>query len=1058
MNAQALKLNHVALQPRPNVPVPGFPSAGSGASARKGGWQFAALFMLALALVLSGCQSMPGGARAGTPKGAEILQTRNAVGEDCRVLDIDDEVTKGVSAKSYKVFCGRWEHPSARIYKVPGADAGRPLSKWAEEGWWLDLVNERALCDPPQTGMLSGGEPALTLDCRLHHGGWPYVAMVASSRGDVYLADGIPAAFGVIEDAIGVISGTRKMGAGESGKTVTSAVRLLEARLSERMYGAGDLQTYYDAMTLGQYYNGLKDFPASETKYREALAIHERLLGAGNPESLDALMHIALALSNQARFIEASALFKRAEPMAQAKKSIDLPVYARFLSYLSLHAANQRQFDRALELARQATALRRAESERPAGSSEHGASAGVLVSENVDPDVVQSLYIEAEMLRHLGNPAQAQKVLSEAGDILQTAQEAPPLWEPQLINAAAKVAASRQATGDMQRQLSSAVTLWEQRAPGERPSALTYLALGEAYRAQGRTDDALAAFQKGIKLLKSRGDSVRFEQLQPYFQTALAYSAAHPDDMQALHVEMFEAAQLVRSARTAQDIALAAARLGAGKAAASAVVRQLQDAEQQRYQLYRAYESEVAGLEGPAMHERLQGLQQDIVAVNRRVSELSEQVQAAFPGYNQVIDTIVDAPKLLGLLKPDEAILQVLLGPDESMLFMGREGRIEAYRIPLTEARAADLVKRLRAGIELGPDGQLPAFDVGAANQLYQQLFAPVAQEIEQVKHIVWVPSGPLLSLPLGVLVTEPPSPGGKPDYRQVSWLVKRYAVSLVPSVRSFVDLRAVAKASHASHAFVGFGDFVPISAAAASKVQANIARDCLHDSARLEEFRELLAELPALPATAKEVSAISRTFPPQDTQVVMGADFTKARVRTLPLQDYRILYFATHALLPAELECQPQPALVTSLEAAPKQGADPLLDTEEIMQLKLDADAVVLSACNTGGPGNQTGGESLSGLARAFFFAGARALVVSHWSVEDESTGDLMIRMFQHMRSTPPADWATALQAAQISVIEDAAQPRWSFRSHPLFWGAFSLVGDGSRHLSEPTSLQARR
>ena len=151
--------------------------------------------------------------------------------------------------------------------------------------------------------------------------------------------------------------------------------------------------------------------------------------------------------------------------------------------------------------------------------------------------------------------------------------------------------------------------------------------------------------------------------------------------------------------------------------------------------------------------------------------------------------------------------------------------------------------------------------------------------------------------------------------------------------------------------------------------------------------------------------------------------------------------------LLPSEVECQPQPALVASVPAA-SEGQDGLIDASEILGLKLNADMVVLSACNTGGPGTSTGGESLSGLARAFFYAGARSLVVSHWQVEDTATADLMSEMFGQLRSGARTSSAQALQTAQASIIDDASNPDTWFRSHPVFWGAFTLVGDGRRSL----------
>ena len=198
-----------------------------------------------------------------------------------------------------------------------------------------------------------------------------------------------------------------------------------------------------------------------------------------------------------------------------------------------------------------------------------------------------------------------------------------------------------------------------------------------------------------------------------------------------------------------------------------------------------------------------------------------------------------------------------------------------------------------------------------------------------------------------------------------------------------------------------------------------------------------------ALPNTREEVSAVGKTFPSDLVDIVVGADFSDRAIKTLPLIDYRILYFATHGLLPTDLECQPWPSLVTSPPQHLEGKDDGLLDIEEILGFELDADLVVLSACNTGGPGVETGGESLSGLARGFFFAGARSLIVSHWLAEDETTKDLMISTFERMHGSSGAGRANALQYAQLRLMEDGRN------SHSILWAAFTVVGDGARGLS---------
>jgi CHAT domain-containing protein len=180
-----------------------------------------------------------------------------------------------------------------------------------------------------------------------------------------------------------------------------------------------------------------------------------------------------------------------------------------------------------------------------------------------------------------------------------------------------------------------------------------------------------------------------------------------------------------------------------------------------------------------------------------------------------------------------------------------------------------------------------------------------------------------------------------------------------------------------------------------------------------------------------------------------LGPEAVEEQVRRLPLDQYRVLYFATHGLLPGELKCQTEPALVLTPPAnTPKdKGYDGLLQASEISTLRLNADLVVLSACNTAGGSGKFGGEALSGLAEAFFYAGARGLVVSHWQVPSESTALLMTAMFSEIGPEFSVGPARALSQAQQFISKQKG------KEHPYFWAAFTMIGDGG-----DDSLQLQR
>jgi len=181
--------------------------------------------------------------------------------------------------------------------------------------------------------------------------------------------------------------------------------------------------------------------------------------------------------------------------------------------------------------------------------------------------------------------------------------------------------------------------------------------------------------------------------------------------------------------------------------------------------------------------------------------------------------------------------------------------------------------------------------------------------------------------------------------------------------------------------------------------------------------------------------------------------NFTAEQVLKTNLKSYRILQFSTHALLPTELRCQSEPAIVTSDPPNAKDAKGALLTSSEVVRLDLDADLVILSACNSGGPGGTTAGESLSGLARAFFYAGARSLEVTHWAVNDQVAAFLAADTLRRLRDSPNRGVVGALRDAQLAMLADAGKGLPAEIAHPFFWAPFAVIGEGGERISTAAS-----
>jgi CHAT domain-containing protein len=335
-------------------------------------------------------------------------------------------------------------------------------------------------------------------------------------------------------------------------------------------------------------------------------------------------------------------------------------------------------------------------------------------------------------------------------------------------------------------------------------------------------------------------------------------------------------------------------------------------------------------------------------------------------------------------------------------------------------------------------------FDPALAYGIYQATFGTFADKIGSKKRISLITNGALTSLPPQLLVTKDPS--GK-TLKEVDWLIRSHAITILPSVASLKVLRGGSQASSARKPMIAFADPV-FSKAARRQAQKQVAmrsittfyRGTQVDVAAIGDY------LPQLPGTRKEVKEIAAELKVGSGDVVLGLAATETAVKQAKLEQYRIAYFATHGLVSGDLErfakSKAEPALALTIPDKPSDFDDGLLTTSEIAQLKLDADWAVLSACNTAAE-EKPGAEALSGLARAFFYAGARSLVVSHWSVDDEAAARLMVGTFRASSRDAKLSHAEALRQSMLAMIEQA---RSDEEANPRLWAPFVVVGEPAK------------
>ncbi len=973
---------------------------------------------------------------------------KTLAGDECQAKRRSASTGAAANELAIDIACGKSDAVIGRVSAAALSTAAPAASAARRDAAEQALKNTAAgaaiatsmTCERGEWLATEGGSDALIRPCALKDSGWPQIVVVTPLGSRLYVAQGLPALLPVLEQAVAGLSGTPFRLAEEANE-----VKRLEAALKRPLadFGAADFADYSDLMRLARLYNGKQDFAGAETAERRALTIQTRLFGSASPRVGESLMALALDVSNQGRFEEASALFRRAEGTIEASSSaFDR---GRLASYRALDAANRGHFGEALRFAREATALRRAAV--TAGFDQPADLAASAIRAVDNGEVAHSLIIEAAMALRLDDLPNAEAAATDALRIIVETPSVPLWWRAEALSMMGDVNAREGRFAAAERNYLDTLAFRQRLFGDTAPTALAYFQLGRLYGREEVYPASIQNFRSALAIL-SRDSAARKEllpdQLVPFMTAALAEAKRDPAQASGLEEDMFRASQLPATGVAAQTVARASARLAAASADVADLMRAMQDAERRRDSMRLELADETAKPDTERDITREARLATELTSASGAAETLVHQLRDRFPAYGSLIEpggiSLADTRRLL---RNGEALLSFVIGREGRYGLLVRPDRFTARAVEITEQGLTADVGELRQALGPRPGG-LGVYDLRAAFALYQKLMGPFAAELDGVSHLIVAAGGPMASLPLALLVDRHPAAGAEHDYATAAWLARRFAVSQVPSVQVFAALRAAPRPVLAPSAFLGIGApaFVGRRAAATTGSQAPSALDALASQCRDETpvAAALLRDLAPLPETASEVKAVGRLLGADQGSILLGEDATEAKFRALRPERYRILYFSTHGLLPGELRCQSEPALALSppRQPAASRAEDGLLEASEVASLKLDAELVVLSACNTAATGRRFGGEALAGLAEAFFYAGARTLVASHWQVPSTATARLMTGMFERIGSDLSGGVAEALRRAQLQLLDQPAT------AHPFFWAAFSVIGDG--------------
>jgi CHAT domain-containing protein/tetratricopeptide (TPR) repeat protein len=859
-----------------------------------------------------------------------------------------------------------------------------------------------------------------------------WLALVASAG---FVASSIAGEVGALNARI-----TQLSRAGKYSEAIPEAERLVA--MLEKTRGPVDPDLAASLNNLAMLYGDQGRDADAEPLYRRALAMLEKVHGLEHPSLATDLGNLGALYQRHGRYADAEPLFKRSLAISERALGPAHPDVGRSLNNLATnyerlgrHAEAEPLFKRALVIYEKAVGP-----DHPAVATLLNNLGQVYKSEgraaDAEPPIKRSLAIREKVLGR-DHPDTARS-LNNLADLYQgqgRVADAEPLFQ-------------------------RAALIRERALGSEHPEVATSLTnLASLYQVEGRAADALPLVERTITSGRA----------QPRVAFPVLFGAQR---QQLLPAEQALDDALNVTQRGAQSSAAAAVnklavRLAAGNDRLAELVRKDQDLAAEAELLDKAIIAAVSkepSKRDPAAEQRSRAR---LAAVAAERASLQKVFAAEFPDYAALSNPLpLTAGQIQALLSADEAMVLFSVVDDASYVFALTRDGYDWKPLPLGAEALSQRVAAFRRGLNValvgsGKDAPDHAalFDLGLAHELYATLLGPVETLVKDKRSLLVVPAGALTALPFHLLVTEPP-PAAVPDtlegYRDAAWLLKRHAVSILPSVASLKALRAFPRHAGNTKPMIGFGDplFKPMRDTTGDKPAAMMpgtvkpaARDLV--AGAYTDFwrgagvdRDKLAQaLPQLPDTADELKAIARSLGVAAGDIHLGADASETTVKRAALADYGIVYFATHGLVAGDVKGVAEPSLVLSIPIAPSDFDDGLLTSSEVAELKLDADWVVLSACNTIA-GDKPGAEALSGLARSFFYAGARALLVSHWAVASEAATRLTTATFDRLKSNPGIGRAEALRQAMLFYLNDASSTK---NAYPALWGPFALIGEGA-------------
>ena len=973
----------------------------------------------------------------------------------------NDAATAGIFDRAWAIVCRDAARPVGKLYALRG-DIARSTAKLAD--------NRKAETDCSSAAKLTEAIDDLgatsVLDCKLADSAVNYKVISYAKGNILWVAEGLSGYDSALKLGLRTIIANKTI----PGKITIATTSIADPVAFARVQ-AGTLDPE-QALAEGYRRNNSGNY-AEAAEFFETLQQRLDSEGISTEREVEYVINRALQKSNLGAFGEADSLFALADQQPTAD-----PVQLRLRrNFRAMHLLNQQRFAAVLSLLDAPIAALNFDKPQDRNAFEisdqianelnstalGGRSLGAAESNSLTPAERgifldgQALQLRGTALRLTGKPREARLAFDRALADVVAVRDGRVVSAIRLrAQILAETALAIESEGDKagaETKMREALSLLKTRFPNTVAVNGIRARLAALLARQGKTDEALSEYRSivsGLSESTSSSGSIG-NLLSPYFALLAANIIKNP----ALVDDLFLASQTLVRPGVADTQAILSRELSEGSGEATRLFREARtlarEVEKARVELATLAATSAQTRQNQtaidALQKSIATLERDQVGVQAKLNE--------FPQYRAIANGGMTLANLKAILKPGEGYYKLSISGNAVYAIFADASGATGYRASMSADELEKIVNELRDSIVKDEAGQLNTypFDVHLARQLYLKLFAPVADRVTATRHLIFEPDGAMLRLPINLLVTAQRgvdaydarnvrSDADQFDFTGVDWLGRNRSISTSVSARAFRDARGTPP-SRAKLEYIGFGQNAPLGSvsrfSATRSLGGTISENCNWPAIEWNK-----------PISASELREVRTIVGADRSALVTEAAFTDVAVMTrADLNNYRIIHFATHGLVSApKPECPARPALLTSFD---KSGSDGLLTFSEIYGLRLDADLVILSACDTAGKASVAatreagvttgGGSALDGLVRAFVGAGGRSVVASHWPAPDDfkATERLISGLFKQDADISIGD---AMARAQAGLMDD------SNTSHPYYWSGFGIIGDADRKL----------